>query len=112
MDDGAAGAIGVGADGADGFAGARAGAPPFAAASTSDLTMRPCGPEPWISVSSTPDCEATRRARGDAKTRAPSARAGVALACAGASTGATGFAAGIGVTFDSSFAAGAGGAGL
>ncbi len=33
--------------------------------------IRPCGPEPWMALRSTPDCSAMRRARGEANTRGP-----------------------------------------
>src|SRR5262249_39821971 len=105
-DDGAADAVGAGAVGA-GFAGARC-APPFGAASTSAFTIRPCGPEPLISVSSTPDCDAMRRASGDAKTRAPSACADAA-ACVGAGAA---LGVGIGVTVAAGFAAAGAAAGF
>ena len=58
-------------------AGAAAGAalasapPPALAASMSDLTTRPCGPEPFTAATSMPLSLARRRASGEAKTRPP-----------------------------------------
>src|SRR5690242_16352609 len=44
---------------------------PAFADSTSALTMRPRGPEPWRTVISTPFCSAILRASGEAKMRPP-----------------------------------------
>src|SRR5262249_12693265 len=46
-----------------------AAARPFAAASTSRLIMRPCGPEPESALRSNPPALASRRASGEAKMR-------------------------------------------
>ena len=81
----AGGAVGV-ATGADAAAGL--------APSTSALTMRPCGPEPVIFVRFKPFSAAMRRARGEAKTRAP---AGLAAVGAGGSAAAGAAATGVAV---------------
>src|SRR4051812_20597264 len=54
---------------ADGAGAALSGVLPDLAASTSDLTTRPCGPEPVIAETSMPASLARRRASGEAKTR-------------------------------------------
>src|SRR6185437_7944680 len=69
----------AGGGAADGWpAGAAAGALdrlgwtcPGCAPSTSALTIRPCGPEPFRLARSKPFCSAMRRASGDAKMRPP-----------------------------------------
>src|SRR6218665_300285 len=66
---------------------ALSGALPEAAASTSFLTTRPCGPVPKIAESSMPASFASRLASGEAKTRAPVlAGAGAAALGGGATT--------------------------
>ena len=88
-----------------------AGAPDLAA-STSDLTTRPCGPEPLMLFRSRPAADARRRASGEAKTREPSAATGAAGAgAAGAGAAAGAAAAGFGASTAlgaSTFGAGAG----
>ena len=76
---------GSGAAGAS--AGAAAwGAPPFDAASTSALTIRPPGPVPWSWPSSSPSSRAIRRATGDAFTRPFSPSLGSGASSEGASS--------------------------
>ena len=93
----AAGAAALGAAAGAAVA-AAAGAPPFSAASMSDLTIRPCGPEPLSCARSMPACCAMRRARGEAKTRPsdPEAGAGAAAGAAAGVGAAAGAGAGLG----------------
>ena len=74
------------------FGGASASAvaaPPLAAASTSAFTIRPPGPEPFSSPSSTPISRAIRLATGEALMRSPPPLPEGASACAGAGSGAS-----------------------
>ena len=87
--DGPAGAAALAGAAAAGAAAATgAAAAPGLAPSTSDFTMRPCGPEPLTAARSTPFSAAMRRASGEAKTRLPSLALGAAGAGATAAAGA------------------------
>src|SRR6056297_2721867 len=110
--DGPVGA-GAAAGAADaGVAVSAAGLAPGCAASTSALTIRPCGPEPDSAARSIPFCAAIRRASGEAKMRPPSAVTGAGgaacseppagAASAAASAGCAASGAGAGVALDAS----------
>src|SRR5690606_25560914 len=96
-------------------AAAAAGAPaagllaplPDLAASTSDLTTRPFGPEPAMPERSIPASLARRFASGEANTRPPSDFAGALAAAAGALEPVLAFGAGAAVFGASGAAAGA-----
>ena len=90
----AAAAAGAGAAfGASGATGAAAGfTAPGCTPSTSARTIRPCGPEPVTAARSRPFSLAIRRARGEAKTRAPP-DTGAAAAATRATSAATAYSA-------------------
>src|SRR5271169_3069043 len=87
----AAGAMAPALAAAAGAAPGFAAGPRDFAASTSDLTMRPCGPLPETDFRSTPASAAMRRANGLAKTRsllAAGAGAVASVGCIGLGTAA------------------------
>ena len=73
-----------------GLAGWAAGAAPGLAFSTSSLTMRPPGPEPWMVDRSMPLSAAIFLASGEALMRSPVEAVGAAGAGVGSATGAAG----------------------
>ena len=93
-------ACGVGAGAAcapDGEGVALEGAEEAGAPSTSFFTIRPPGPVPAIVERSTPDCSAILRARGETRSREPSAAAtGALVACGAGVKAAAGVATGVG----------------